>query len=395
MSILQFVTLKSPSRPKKLNGNINSKKSKKNLVKTGKFFLYKEYYFKNQRELYKNNPVNYNLYLAEDFAADESFIAFYLKTDQAAIIFWEEWISHHPEKIDEIFNAEQLLALMNIRLPDDELHEETNRFENFLHTSQPDKVSIHKQPLFRKPEIAIMLAILIIALFSVVLYFNNNSTTENITYITKHNGYGKISTLILNDGTKVTLNANSTIKFPKIFERKKRTITLIGEAFFEVAKDKSKPFTVEAKGTKTTVLGTEFNVSAYPSRPDVKVALLEGSVELLVNSGRDKILLKPSEMAIFSKKDKTLTRTTFNKQEITSWKEGLIIFRNASFSDIADKLKNTYGIELINKSGTTNWNYSGQFEKADYISIITSICFTRNLEFKQTNQTITLEQKNE
>ncbi|GGI23379.1 FecR family protein [Pedobacter mendelii] len=335
--------------------------------------------------------MNYNLFQAEDFAADESFIAYYLKTEESSINFWENWISRHPEKIDEIFNAEQILALMYLRLPEDELHFEAIRFDNFLTSKKSEKFLRKKEFNFSKSFILFSSVAILMALFFAVLYFYPN--TETITYVTKHNGYGKISILDLSDGTKITLNANSTIKLPKVFGSKKREVFLIGEAFFEVSKDKSRPFTVNANGTKTVVLGTKFNVSAYGTKPDVSVALIEGSIEISANAGRDKMLLRPSEMATFFTKNKTLIRTGFDQHEVTSWRTGQIIFRNANFKTIAEKLKNSYGIKLIDQSNMKDWNYSGEFEKADYITIIKSICFAENITYEQTNQTIKLKQK--
>jgi len=337
--------------------------------------------------------LNYNLYQAEDFAADESFIAYYLKTDQAALDFWEVWISLHPEKLDEVLNAERILALLNLRLPEDELHQEISRFEDFLGPAEPQKVLVGGKSKRRNSIAIFALATCVIAFFFALLYVYDNPYSESPTYMTRHNGYGKITILTLSDGTRVTLNANSTIKFPAVFSSKKRAVLLTGEAFFEVTKDKLRPFTVIANGTKTTVLGTKFDVSAYRSNPYVKVALVEGSVELSVNADRDKMLLRPLEMATFSARDQTLIRTTFNPYEVTSWKNGLIIFNNATFKDIADKLKNSYNIELIDQSGKHNWSFSGQFEKTDYISIIKNICFAEHLNYKQNNQTITIKPK--
>ncbi|WP_162796068.1 hypothetical protein [Pedobacter nanyangensis] len=76
--------------------------------------------------------MNYNYYHSEDFAADESFIAYYLKTDTEAIAFWLDWIARHPEKLDEIYNAERMLAKLSFRLDDEELHDAFSKFDDFL-----------------------------------------------------------------------------------------------------------------------------------------------------------------------------------------------------------------------------------------------------------------------
>lgn len=337
--------------------------------------------------------MNYNLYQAEDFASNESFIAYYLRTDDTAIQFWEDWISRHPEKMDEIFNAEALLSKLNIRLSEEEFDQEFHRFETFLKTESTWSEPVHaKQKTFKGTKLVLALSVLVICLLTgLFFYYPSQNRIEPTVYIVKQNGFGKIIRLLLSDGTQVTLNANSSLKFPKTFNASRRDVELKGEAFFEVAKDKNRPFTVLAKGTRTRVLGTKFNVSAYTNEPLVRVALVEGSVELQAGKAK-KVILKPAEMATYSS-GKGLTLSSFNKDEVTAWKDGILIFHKATFEEIAKQFKRVYDIELINESKVVNWNYSGQFEKADYISVVTNICFAKNLKFTQQNQTITLKSK--
>jgi ferric-dicitrate binding protein FerR (iron transport regulator) len=337
--------------------------------------------------------VNYNLYQAEDFASNESFIAYYLRTDDAAIQYWEDWISRHPEKIDEIFNAEQLLSKLNIRLSEEEFDQQFQRFETFLksETSQNDPIRT-KRRSFKGTKLVLALSVFIICLLTgLFFYYQGQNELDSTAYIVKQNGFGKISRLWLSDGTKVTLNANSSLKFPKAFTADHRDVELQGEAFFEVAKDKNRPFTVLAKGTQTHVLGTKFNVSAYTNEELVKVALVEGSIELQARE-KEKVILKPAEMATYSSST-GLTLSSFNNDEVTAWKDGILVFHNAPFEEIAKQFKRVYNIELINESKVVNWSYSGQFDKADYVSVIKNICFAKNLKFTQQNQTVILKSK--
>lgn len=334
--------------------------------------------------------MNYNLYHSEDFAADESFIAYYQQTDEAAISFWTDWISHHPEKLDEIYNAERLLAKLSFRLDEQELQDEFMKFDNFLAQENIPVIQFEapskKGSLIKKWAFAAVL-FLVCSLGGYQLY---QSKFNKIEYLTLHNGDGKISEFLLSDGTKITLNCNSTLKYPKVFKGDKRDVELDGEAFFEVAKDKTKPFSVMANGIKTTVLGTKFNVSAYKNTAKINVALVEGKVEVQTLGGRDKMILKPTEMATFNIESGGLTRSVFNTANISSWKNGSIIFEHASFLDIATRLNNTYGIQVIDRTKNLKWNYSGQFEKTDYLTIIKSICFAKKINYKQTNQTFIL-----
>jgi transmembrane sensor len=334
--------------------------------------------------------MNYNYYHSEDFAADESFIAYYHKTDVKAIAFWTDWIAHHPEKLDEIYNAERILGKLSFRLDEQELQDAFEKFDDFLaQESTATHPFEHEKNIKFKPLKWVIAAILFLGI-SLGGYQVYQTKFNEIEYITHQNGNGKITQYILSDGTKISLNCNSTITYAKFFKGNTRDVKLDGEAFFEVAKDKTKPFTVMANGIKTTVLGTKFNVAAYKNLKQINVALVEGKVEVQTAEGRDKLILKPSEMATFDVKSGSLSRSIANALTLSSWKDGNIVFSSANFEDIATKLQNTYGIKLIDQTKNLKWNYSGEFEKADYLTIIKSICFAKKINYKQTKQTIIL-----
>lgn len=335
--------------------------------------------------------MNYNLYHAEDFAADESFMAYYFQTDIDAVAFWTEWIALHPEKIDEIYNAEQLLAKLSFRLDEHELQEEFAKFNAFLIDDEGPAKSAKKAPkliLNKDSKWLIAAAVLIVAFIGTLKLINSEIKTTQ--FVSLHNGDGKITTLTLTDGTKISLASNSTLKYPKTFSGNKREISLEGEAYFEVAKDKSRPFSVTANGIKTTVLGTKFNISAYANSPILKVALLEGKVAVQTAEGRDRLLLKPYEMANYDPQKQTLSRSKFSGTDVIAWKDGNVVFDNDSFEAIALKMNQTYGLKLVDQTSGLSWHYSGRFEKSDYLSIIKSICFAKKIKYKATNKTIIL-----
>ncbi len=334
--------------------------------------------------------MNYNLYHSEDFAADESFISYCHKTDIDAISFWTDWIAHHPEKLDEIYNAERLIEKLSLRLDEQELQHAFLKFDQFIsQAAEPIfKIEENKKTILNVRNISIAVAFcLMVSFFSYQFYQNKD---QEISYLTAHNGDRKISEFNLSDGTKVFLNCNSTIKYPKVFNGNKREVFLNGEAFFEVVKDKNKPFSVLARGIKTVVLGTKFNVSAYQNTQSISIALIEGKVEVQTEGGRDKMVLKPTEMASYHTKHSTLTRSIINTATVSSWTTGTIVFENASFKDIEVKLKNIYGIQLVDETKGLKWNYSGQFEKTDYLTIIKSICYAKKINYKKINQTFIL-----
>ena len=111
----------------------------------------------------------------------------------------------------------------------------------------------------------------------------------------------EVRNLTLPDGTEVTLNRYSSLTCPKRFEHDRRDVRLQGEAYFEVSKDARRPFTVEAGGMEVQVLGTHFNVEAYPADTEVRTTLLEGSVAVSTDHGKKRLLLQPNEAAVYNR----------------------------------------------------------------------------------------------
>jgi len=148
----------------------------------------------------------------------------------------------------------------------------------------------------------------------------------------------------LSDGTDISLNSMSELKFAFTFSGGKREVWLNGEAYFKVAKDTHRPFIVHTPLTDITVLGTEFNVNTYDSLK-VKTALVEGAVNTSGGDGEN-ILLKPGHEAVFSK-GHGFDVKTFNGDDILSWMQGVYYFRGASLKDIATVIHRWYGDTLI------------------------------------------------
>lgn len=153
---------------------------------------------------------------------------------------------------------------------------------------------------------------------------------------------GKDYELVLSDGTVVLLNADSKITFPTRFTGDKRTVKLVGEAYFKVSKNKHLPFIVEAGNLSTRVLGTEFNLKAYP-HSDVNVTLIKGSV--VVNAEGKEVMLKPGENAEYSE-NKDIEVTTVDTEGYIQWKDGYFYFDNVPLIDVVRDLGRWYNVNI-------------------------------------------------
>jgi transmembrane sensor len=161
--------------------------------------------------------------------------------------------------------------------------------------------------------------------------------------------YGKTSEIVLPDGSKVWLNAGSRLIYPEFFVDKNREVFLIGEAFFEVEHDDKKPFIVQTSELRIRVLGTSFNVSAYPTDHLIETVLTEGKVKLEQhNSGLfpETTELKPGQLAAFSKTERTMQLKTVDTEHYTLWKQNLIKFESTDLSRVVKKLERYFNIRF-------------------------------------------------
>lgn len=161
--------------------------------------------------------------------------------------------------------------------------------------------------------------------------------------------YGSRSLITLADGSRVWLNAGSRLIYPSEFVDKRREVFLVGEAFFEVAKNEGQPFFVKTTDVEIKVLGTKFNISAYPEDYSVQTALTEGRVELSrTNAGllEKKIQLSPGELAYFNKKSGETTIHDVDVEYYSLWTKGLFSFSNTDLNRITRKLERYYNIQF-------------------------------------------------
>jgi transmembrane sensor len=187
------------------------------------------------------------------------------------------------------------------------------------------------------------------------IVYDTETTIEKIVYNIIKIPYGKRFELQLSDGTIVHLNSGTTLKYPiKFIAGENRQVFLDGEAFFDVAKDKTHPFIVNADNLNIRVLGTHFNVSNYPEDKLTDVVLVEGSVGLYTANEKfnaeKNILLKPGFKGSFSKTDNQIKTKAVVTDAYTAWTKGGLTFREMTFKDISKKLERHYNVTIINQN---------------------------------------------
>ncbi|WP_134088506.1 FecR family protein [Olivibacter sp. XZL3] len=151
--------------------------------------------------------------------------------------------------------------------------------------------------------------------------------------------------VILSDGTKVWLNAASSLSYPTVFTGNERKVLLKGEAYFEVAKNEKQPFKVLTDRQELVVLGTHFNINSYEDEPDIKTTLLEGSVKVSALQTKQTILLKPGEQSALKKSGK-LKVDQINAENAVAWKSGLFQFQGSSIQEALRQMARWYDITI-------------------------------------------------
>lgn len=187
--------------------------------------------------------------------------------------------------------------------------------------------------------------------------------------------------MVLPDGTKLWLNAASSIRFPSSFEGlKQRKVYIQGEVCFEVAKDKNRPFIVECAGQTLEVLGTQFNISAYPEDSTVKTTLLEGSLRVAYRY--QNVLLKPNQQAHLSASG--IQVKDVNAIIYTSWKDGIFTFQREQLTSIMNKLSRWYDVDVVyHGTDYETVTYSGSISRQSNISSILKLLEANfNIRFK-------------
>jgi len=195
-------------------------------------------------------------------------------------------------------------------------------------------------------------AFLLIPLIGVgILYWVSQYSQSAVQFTETISPRGQKSQIVLADGTKVWLNSDTKIKYPGSFSKDQRDVYLDGEAFFEVTKNAYQPFVVHTSGVNVKVLGTKFNVKAYPDETQIETSLFEGKVNLIVNnaSSRNKVEteVKPGQSITYSKTNDQLVESRFPKEEINGWKKNQLIFKDDTFNNLVRKVERWYNVDVV------------------------------------------------
>ncbi|BAV08924.1 FecR family protein [Filimonas lacunae] len=195
-----------------------------------------------------------------------------------------------------------------------------------------------------------------------LVYSNTADNKGEIAYNTISTPLGRQFELNLPDGSKVWLNAGSSLHYPVVFEGKDRRVEITGEAYFEVAAKAGVPFIVEAPGNNTIeVLGTEFNINAYANEAKAATTLISGAVR--VNAGKQALQLQPGQQALVSAAKEVELNNHPDIAQVTAWKNGVFNFENQKLEVVMRQLARWYNIEVAYAGAVPNIEFFGEMGK--------------------------------
>ncbi|MDR6570583.1 FecR family protein [Chitinophaga ginsengisegetis] len=251
---------------------------------------------------------------------------------------------------------------------------------------------IKRQNFFNLPVLLrVAASVIVILSLGTWAYLRYQSTaTVALQYVTRSAARGQQLKVTLPDGSMVTLNAGSGIRYPENF-KENRTVTLLeGEACFDVTTDQAHPFTVTSNGIQTAVLGTVFNVQAYKALDEITVTVIRGKVAVETSSQQKPLLVLPDEQAVISSATGSQQKRKVNAAAVTGWVTGKLAFRNETLQHVAVLLENIYDVKIVFKDEATKGiRFTANFSSTDSLEkILFAIAKANKLNWSIRNKVV-------
>ena len=226
----------------------------------------------------------------------------------------------------------------------------------------------------------ISLLAVLCGLVGMLLWQNNARNNMLCADVVVSTQLGEHSRIVLPDGTLVTLNASTTVRYATAMPDGKRRVQVDGEAFFDVAKDAEHPFVVSAGDVDITCLGTSFDVRNYANETTTAVVLAEGKV--CVSTAAADLTMEPDSRAVYNRASHTLSKHSVPSNDYTCWLNGEIRYNNQTLEQIAAELARNYNIELvITDDELKQERFTGYLGRSSLRNILDVLCLASNLSY--------------
>ncbi|MEL7586974.1 MAG: FecR domain-containing protein [Prolixibacteraceae bacterium] len=300
-------------------------------------------------------------------------------------------------KISEYYSGEKSQEVIKKELESNpetkELFHWIDRFWNSLRPKAWDTANIERrthekireaqspEPLFRSRPVKYAAAILLALSVSgfAYYYFTGKDPLIEVT-----SGTGELKVVDLPDGSKVWLNAQSSLRYPEKFKGELREVTMNGEVYFQVKSDSEHPFIVHSDHIQVSVLGTRFLVSDHANEPVIHTYLAEGSIELELKDLKESITLVPGEEVSYDKKTLAVLRVNNPQASFDSWRFGKLSFYNESLFEIGRKLERKFGKMILIEENVEDMKFTADFESETLEQILDFFSLGSHLGYRPT-----------
>ncbi|MES1214748.1 MAG: FecR family protein [Bacteroidota bacterium] len=371
-----------------------------------------------------------HLYSIEELVINDSFINYCFRTNQEDTAWWNNYLESYPGEKEKAEEACNIIIALKIMLKDDGLHQ--GNPSNLLQSIKEEEtdtpsgkvIKLGNRNRYRKISILIasVAAALILILAASYFFTTKIKNSPKPEILSAHHekkpalfsvGLGEKKLIILPDSTKVYLNAGSVLTLADDFGKENRIVNLKGEAMFEVTHNKALPFLVHTDKYYVRVLGTVFNVKAYPGDKTSETSLVSGKVEIFMQKDSSDYLykvLQPHQKFVMSvnenanaKTEEPLIRTaiaplSYNRDEEiieTAWIHNRLIIENEKFADIKEKIERRYDVMLdFQDDDVKQYSFTAAFESENIDQVMRALKASYNFTYKIEGRNIKISKRN-
>jgi len=356
----------------------------------------------------------------EDLLADPSFPQYCMGTDPAAVAHWEQWLQQHPEQKAMVEKARELYCFLNGGNTRTQYEQDRARFlQRFKqHTREPQLFTVGEMPApSRRKALRRSLIALTVVVAAVALIWNYRSTPSPAREMVFQTKAGQQKKYRLPDGSSILLNSSSRVTIAAGFNERHRDIYLSGEGYFEVTPNAQQPFIVHTHTIFIRVLGTIFNVKAYPNDTLTATSLLQGAIKVYANKNvagvwlpKEGLLLSPNQKlhVVESAARKSLTPLSstiipgyvlsplasdaaLNTVVETDWTRGRLSFNDMPFDRIALELERWYGVKIrFENEQLKQYRFVATFDKENIDQVLRALQATTNFNYRKADMDSTI-----
>ncbi len=326
----------------------------------------------------------------EKLISDHSFVNYCLSKSAEDSAFWHRWLEQNPEHREVTDKARQMVLLLVDQPTEDEFQIERTRLLNHI-----TAFNEQQKPRVRRLWKAAVAAatILLVGPISYQVWMHRQDshlvTSSNIEWVAQHVPDKKMMHVALADGTLVKLFPGSNFSYPETFLDSLREVRLDGGGFFEVQHDEDIPFVIHTAELSVRVLGTSFNLQAYDTDNQTKVALFHGKV-LIAHNGQEKYL-SPGQAYVWDKNTQSGQIESFDVAQERQVSDGLLVFDHAGYDEVARQITRKYGVKW-KTDVPVKIQFSGTIDQESLQDVLNHLTYTTDYRFTLRQDTVHVQQ---